>query len=209
LTPQRLVRGDMGEPDSGIGPAKMVSVLTKIGPSYVPPGKGRPSVWAREVGKGVFNAGASAVNGRFVYFNPGHASTEWSLGGGWMGDLLLSTLRWVAKDDRGCMSPSAADYSPVATVNDCGVTDTRRAAAPAAKEDPGFGSVLAGRSFLDVDVDLKPPHTLKVTRASGERVFSGTGAGGHAYHLTGMKAGAYVILVESEGNSFVRQVTLP
>ena len=57
------VRGHMGIPDTGIGPAKVIAVLTKIqGANYTPPGKGRHTVWGREVSKGVFNGNASATN---------------------------------------------------------------------------------------------------------------------------------------------------
>lgn len=35
-----------------------------------------------------------------------------------MGGFFLSSLRWVAKDDRGCTNPIASNYNALAAVND-------------------------------------------------------------------------------------------
>lgn len=167
---QQLVRGNPGVPDSGIGPAKVFAVLTKIGANYTPPGKGRNIIWGREVSKGVFDPRSSATNGRYMYYQPGHDRYEWTQAGGWMGDLFLAGLRWVVRDDRGCMIAGASSYNPVATVNDCGVTGIRFAAEPGRKADPGFGKLKVGRSFLGVKGERNPSSAGKAVNINGQQV---------------------------------------
>ena len=118
---RRPVRGDPGIPGEGIGPAKIFSVFTHInfGPDgYTPPKGGRISVWGREVGKGYFDKSASAENGRFVMFSPGHRGNDFTRGNGWLGDYFMANLRWLAKEDRGCTNSAAINFAPTATVDD-------------------------------------------------------------------------------------------
>ncbi|MDB5049085.1 MAG: hypothetical protein JWO30_2156 [Fibrobacteres bacterium] len=203
------VRGDPGVPDSGIGPAKVVGILTKIG-TYVPPGKGRHGVWAREVSAGVFNAKASDKNGRFLYFNPGHAGEEYTDANGWMGDFFFSSLRWVAKDDRGCTNPVSSNYSSLATVNDGGCLTTG-IGRDAILNDEGadrFGRISVGSSAIDVSIDRDGPHSLAVVKVNGEMVFRRQGEGIGKYQAAGLKSGFYLVQVNVKGRTFKKLVSI-
>ncbi len=206
---QKTVRGDPGVPDSGIGPVKIFSVLTKIGPSYIPPGKGRVSVWGREVSKGPFNPAAAETNGRFIYFQPGHTSTEWTQAGGWMGDLFLSTLRWVAKDDRGCVTPGSPAFSPMATINTCIATGIGGSGQGTDESSSAFGRVTLEGGKVGVFIDLPGSHTLNIQALNGETVFMASGTGPRYYLAPWIAKGTYLVQVASRGETFRKQVSLP
>jgi hypothetical protein len=204
------VRGNPGVPDSGIGPARIVGGLSKIG-SYIPPGgKGRHGVWVREVSKGAFDPNASAANGRFLYFNPGHAGEEYTDAGGWMGDFFLANLRWVAKDDRGCMTATDKNYSAVATVNDGTCTPVGIGArAELESADAGrLGAVSADPSGIRIDVGAQGSHSVEVVKITGERVFQAPGAGAHTYQVTGLQSGFYMVKVSVNGRSIAKRVAI-
>ncbi|MDB5106694.1 MAG: hypothetical protein JWP91_4383 [Fibrobacteres bacterium] len=206
------VRGHQGYPDSGIGPTKIISVLTKIqGANYTPPGKGRLSVWAREVSKGTFDKNASATNGRFVYFNPGHAGDEFTKAGGWMGSLWISSLRWVVKDDRGCTQPTSSNYNPLATVNDatCIPTSIGRDALLTDDKSALLGRVSVDASSIGIAVNQEGPHSLKVIKMNGELVFQHLGTGAREYRVPGLKSGFYMVLVNVNGRSFKKSAFIP
>ncbi len=206
------VRGNLGFPDSGIGPTKMFSVLTKIqGANFTPAGKGRPSIWGREVSKGTFEANASAANGRFVYFNPGHAGDEYGLADGWMGNMYLSMLRWTVKDDRGCTNPAAQNFNSLATVNDpgvCVVTTVNRDAELRSGAAPAFGRISVSGSAISVSIEQAGPHTVQITDLNGALVFSRSGNGIGAYAIPSLKGGFYTVRVTGKGQSFRKLVTI-
>lgn len=208
--PPAKVRGHMGHPDSGIGPAKIFSVLTKIqGANYTPPGKGRHAVWGREVSKGPFSTGSSDKNGRFIYFNPGHAGDEYTLAGGWVGNLYLSTLRWVVKDDRGCTDATRANFSALATVDDGTCLPT--AIGHDALLDAGagsFGRVSVREKSLEVSVEAQGPHSVLVTDVSGKLVYQRLAEGAKAHKVEGLQRGFYVASVKAGGQAFKKLVSI-
>jgi hypothetical protein len=207
----KAVRGNQGLPDSGIGPAKVFASLTRIN-GYVPPAPGRVSVWGREVTNGTFNPAASAQNGRFVYFNPGHNTNEIGTAnpqvGGWARDLFLSTLRWVAKDDRGCRNPQSSNYDSLATVNaGCQGVSIRRDALLS------HNGLLAGRISTDntsitVDMDQQGAHTVRVSKIDGTNVMRKQGSGIQRYTASGLQSGLYMVRVEAGDQSYAKQVFL-
>jgi hypothetical protein len=204
------VRGHQGYPDSGIGPTKIISVLTKVqGANYTPPGKGRLSVWAREVSKGTFDKNASATNGRFVYFNPGHAGDEYSKAGGWMGSLFLSSLRWVIKDDRGCMNPTAQNFNSLATVNEgCIPTSIGRDALLRDAADLEVGRISVADAGIRISIARTGAHSVQVASINGERVFQSPGSGKMEYQVPNLKSGFYVVNVVSGGRTFKKMVSI-
>ena len=205
----QLVRGNLGVPDSGIGPTKIMATLTKIS-TYVPPGQGRPSVWGREVSNGVFKSEASAINGRFVAFNPGHAGNEYTLAGGYVGALFLSTLRWVAKDDRGCKNPNASNYNALATINDgsCLPVSNYRKAILADRNSTWFGTISLKNSILSVRINQEGPHSVEVHRLNGEKVFQKQGKGKTEYEVQALENGFYFVLVKKESQAFQKLVSI-
>jgi hypothetical protein len=206
------VRGNMGVPDSGIGPAKIVGLITKIqyGTGYTPPGKGRHSVWVREVSKGKFDANASAINGRYVLFNPGHNGDEYTIAGGWMGDFFLTNLRWVAKDDRGCTDATRANYNAFATVNDgtCTPTSIGHDALLTDDESAMLGRISVANSGIDIAIGQAGAHALKVTKITGESVEQKSGNGIQNYHVPALKSGFYVVQVTVQGHAFKKLVSI-
>ena len=207
------VRGNLGFPDTGIGPSKIFTVLTKIQPTgapvYTPPGKGRVSVWGREVSKGTFDAAKHNENGRFVYFNPGHAGDEYTLAGGWMGNLYLSMLRWVVKDDRGCTTPTASNYNSLATVND-GNCIPSSIGHDAMLEDAGLnlGRISVQSSGLTVDIAQGGSHSVAVTNLEGKTVFSRSGNGTASYTAPNLQRGFYMVRVSGQGKNFLKKVSI-
>lgn len=198
------VRGNPGVPDSGIGPARIVGILTKIG-TYVPPGKGRHSIWARQVSRGRFDPAAAHANGRFLSFNPGHGSTEYTDNGGWMGDMFLASLRWVAKDDRGCMRAGNARLNPAATVNEegeCAGVGLSRDVLLSGGGEGTFGRVVRRGSAFGISLERGGPHDVTVANANGETVFQVRGEGTREYDVSGLAAGHYVIQVTIGGKTF-------
>lgn len=205
------VRGDMGVPDSGIGPAKIMGLITKIqGANYTPPGKGRHSVWGREVSKGPFDAKTSAENGRFVYFNPGHNGNEYTLAGNWIGDFFLSTLRWVVKDDRGCTDATRANYNAMATVNDgtCTPTVSSRDALLSDGGSAQLGRISVRGLDLDVSVNHAGAHSVAVVGVDGRTVFSRLGEGAATYPIANLQRGFYLAHVKVAGRSFKKLVSI-
>jgi hypothetical protein len=206
------VRGNQGVPDSGIGPVKIFGLVTKInvGSGYTPPGKGRHSVWGREVSKGVFDPKLSSTNGRYVLFNPGHNGDEYTIAGGWMGDFFLSNLRWLVRDDRGCTINTATNYNPLATVNDgsCLVVGIGRDALLANEEFADLGRISVDNSGLTVSVNQAGPHSVKVNRLDGASVFEKRDAGTRSYQVPGLDRGFYMIQVSVKGQSFTKKVSI-
>ena len=204
------VRGNPGVPDSGIGPAKIIGGLTKISGNYTPPGgKPRPGIWAREVSKGAFSTGNSKDNGRFLYFNPGHAGEEYTASNGWMGDLFLASLRWVAKDDRGCTLKTAQNYNPLATVSEgCITTGIGRDALLQDKTSASFGKISLVNSTIQIAVSVAGPHSVKVTKINGEVVFAKAGNGVQGYQVPGLEHGIYMVQVNLQGPSFKKTVSI-
>jgi hypothetical protein len=202
---------NQGVPDSGIGPVKIFAVLTRIqGANYTPPGPGRHSVWGREVTNGVFNPAASATNGRFVAFNPGHAGNEYTVAGGYIGYLFLSTMRWVMKDDRGCRNPLSSNYNSLATVND-GTCLPVGIGHDALLEDPGsgyIGRVSLNRSGIAVSVGRHGAHTVVVAKVNGQKVFHQVGNDGREYTVPGLEKGFYLVRVEVGGQVFKKMVSI-
>lgn len=204
------VRGNAGVPDSGIGPARIVGILTKIGANYTPPGKGRHSVWVREVSKGKFDPKAVKENGRYVLFNPGHDGDEWTQGNNWMGDFFMSTLRWAVKDDLGCTNPSKpAQYNPHATVDD-GETCPSTSLIPEHGPDAGalFGKVMHGQDGLEIAIEKQGPHTVKVVTLDGSVAFERSDVGVKVHKAAGIQRGTYLVLVGADGRSFSKMVTV-
>ncbi len=204
------VRGNAGYPDSGIGPTKIISVLTKIqGANYTPPGKGRLSVWAREVSKGTFDPNGSATNGRFVYFNPGHAGDEFTKANGWMGNLWMSALRWVVKDDRGCMNPISQNYNSLATVNDGSCIPTSIGRDALLRDgDLDLGRISIQQSGLNVSVTSTGNHSVDVVNLMGNSVFHNKGSGERSYSVLGLQRGFYLVGVSVHGKTFRKKVAL-
>ncbi len=212
------VRGNLGVPDSGIGPSKIIGVLTKItattthGSSYIPPGQGRPSVWVREVSPGVFDPKASATNGRFAFFNPGHAPEEWTATNGnfWIRDFFLSTLRWVVKDDRGCTDSTKVNFNALATVNDgtCLPVSILQSAELTADDSKLLGHISMENAAIVVSVEQAGPHSYKVAELDGKVLFQKNGNGIQKYSIPSLKKGIYLVQVEVQGKSFTKSVSL-
>jgi hypothetical protein len=204
------VRGNAGYPDSGIGPNKVFTVLTKIqGANYTPPGKGRVSVWGREVGKGVFDKTKSSENGRFVYFNPGHAGDEYTLANGWMGNLYLSMLRWVVKDDRGCTDSRGTNYNALATVNDGTCTGITSIAGSALENaEWNLGRISAQPAGLTVSISEPGMHSLEVVDMNGSVRFRRAGSNAHEYVVPNLQHGLYMVRVAANGKSVTKRIML-
>jgi hypothetical protein len=206
-TPKK-VRGDKGVPDSGIGPVKVIGIITKIqsGGTYIPPNGGRTSVWAREVSKGAFDAKATKTNGRYVLFNPGHDGEEWTQGGNWMGDFFMSTLRWVVKDELGCMDASKPQFNPAATIHDPDACPS--VALKGGVETSSFGKVSQAASDLEIDVEAAGPHSVKVLSLDGKVAFARSGEGSQSYKVPGLVRGTYLVLAGANGETFRKTVTV-
>lgn len=203
----KQVRGNPGVPDSGIGPAKIIGIITKIqsAGTYTPPGKGRHSVWGREVSPGVFDPKASKTNGRYLLFNPGHDGQEWTQGGGWMGDFFLSSLRWVVKDEMGCMDATKPQFNALATVHDGSACPT---VVLKEKREAGFGKVAQAGDGLEIAIEGVGAHTVKVVSLDGKVAFAKAGSGSLSYQVSGLVRGSYLVLVGAHGESFKRLVAV-
>jgi hypothetical protein len=205
------VRGNPGIPDTGIGPAKIVAILTNIqGANYTPPAPGRHSVWVREVSLGAFNAGNPTSNGRFVAFNPGHLGNEYSNANGYIGDLFLSTLRWAVKDDRGCKNPAASNYNALATVGDgtCAPVSIGRNGLLRDGNSAVIGNISADHSGIAVSLIREAPHFLQIASVNGKRVFQQRGIGMQQYRIPGLESGLYVVRVDLGGEVHHKMVSI-
>lgn len=206
--PIKSVRGNPGEPDSGIGPAKVITSLTRIAANYVPPGKGRPIAWGREVSWGAFDPQATAKNGRFFYINTGHGGDEWTVAGNWMGDLFLSTLRWSVKDEIGCMNPSDPGYRPWFTVNSCQPTVVRKGEALASAGSGILGGVIAEGSALEIALEKDVAHVVKVLNLEGRTLFRRKGLGISTYRVPGLEPGSYLVVLEADGKTIRKSLAV-
>ena len=205
------LRGDPGYPDSGIGPLKVLVVLTHISTNYTPPGGlGRPTVWGREVSAGVFDSTAHGQNGRFLYFNPGHQTSDYTVAGNYLTSLFLSTLRWVVKDERGCTNPAGSNYNALSTVDDgsCqGVAILDRNITLEDRKSAIVGNISVDRSGIVVSMGREGPHVLQIFKINGEAVFQRKGTGIKEYRKA-LESGLYLVKVEMEGQSYKKRVSI-
>lgn len=210
--PMAPVRGHLGFPDSGIGPAMVIATLTKInsGAGYTPPGKGRAIAWAREVSPGPFDKNASGRNGRFLYTNVGHDGDEWTIANRWMGDQFLAMLRWSVKDERGCTNPAGAGYKPWSTVDDgvtCPTVSIDKTSLEIGKGGV-IGSISSGSSALYVAIEKAGPHSVKVVTLKGRTVFANSGRGNASYRVADLEKGSYLVVLSVNGHSISKRVSL-
>lgn len=202
------IRGNMGNPDSGIGPAKVTGALSKI-ENYTPtvPGGKRPGVWVREVSNGKFDASKKKENGRFMYFNPGHAAEEFTDAGGWMGDLFLANLRWVAKDDLGCTDSKGKNFNAQASLSD-GSCDFGTGIQDAILDDGeiNLGRISTKASGMTVEISKAGAHLVSVTNLEGRVVFQRSGTIPTSYSIPGLQRGFYLVSVNGSGKRFLKKV---
>lgn len=212
-SPMVMVRGNAGFPDSGIGPTKIITTLTRInsGSGYNPPGKGRPVAWAREVSWEKFNPATPDKNGRFIYTNAGHDGDEWTTAGQWMGSQFLAMLRWSVKDERGCMDPNQPSlYKPFATVYDGSCPPVGIGGSIPLKSGRAWlvGRVAAANATIDVTIDRDASHSVRIADMKGRSVYEASGTGRSSYQVPGLDKGSYIVRVDADGKSVRQRVTI-
>ena len=126
-----------------------------------------------------------------------------------MGDFFLSTLRWVAKEDMGCMRVGDDKYSSTATVNVGSMCQTPASLGRDVvleKGDGLFGRVSVDESAIHVSIDQPGPHSVRVTKVTGEQVFNQSASGAQTHSIGNLDRGMYLVEATVNGRAFKEKV---